>query len=225
MGGIPGAVPDRNKTRFAWNFWPNPPWPILPGQSAQHWWAHPKRCPVALWQLWMVQVGTGCIGGALCRDYDCLTTLLYTWDQCKIILKANCNGNINLNKIHWGGREGARGFSSSPLRNPQMFQCRCVLCQSRDVTDGYKVNRDSEPAEEETASDWGETMMQEAGGLWALPCPAQCGCGCHMQMPTHPETTISAPPTMGSSNIRMAGGWELLRKPSCVRPAWSSYPI
>lgn len=37
-----------------------------------------KRCPAALRQLWMVQVSTEHIGGALCRDYNCLTILLYT---------------------------------------------------------------------------------------------------------------------------------------------------
>ena len=41
------------------------------------------------------------------------------------------------------------------------FQFRCLLCQSRNATDEYKVNRGSEPAEEEYATDLRETPMQE----------------------------------------------------------------
>ena len=33
----------------------------------------------------------GISGGTLCKVYDSLTTMLYTWNQYKIILTVNCN--------------------------------------------------------------------------------------------------------------------------------------
>ena len=45
------------------------------------------------------QVGTGNGGRtSLCKLYDCLITMLYTWNQYKIILNLNCNWKIKLKK-------------------------------------------------------------------------------------------------------------------------------
>ena len=41
------------------------------------------------------QVGTGNIGGTLCKVYDYLTTMLHTWTWYKIILKVNSNWKKN----------------------------------------------------------------------------------------------------------------------------------
>ena len=47
--------------------------------------------------MWF-QVGAWIIKVFLCKLYDCLTTMLYTWSQHKIILNVNCNWKIKLRK-------------------------------------------------------------------------------------------------------------------------------
>ena len=39
---------------------------------------------------WVVQI----LRGTLCKIYNCLTTMPYTWKQYKIILKVNCNWKL-----------------------------------------------------------------------------------------------------------------------------------
>ena len=61
-------------------------------------------------------------GGPLCKAHDCLTTMLYTWNEYKIIVNINCNIKIKIITIK-ERKPSAEGSVGSSWNQLDHWQC------------------------------------------------------------------------------------------------------
>ena len=75
--------------------------------------------------------------GTICKVCDCLITMLYTWNQCKIILSKNCNWKMKFKLKNKIIKSSTRHCSSIRRRNKwQVYWKRIyiifIICQFYD---------------------------------------------------------------------------------------------